>query len=287
MATADEIAARYGFVAAFFNADPELAKLLNDAIRGNWTNERFQGVFMNTKWYRSRSASIRQWADLETRDPAELEAKVRERQLELYDQFSQMGIETSFGQTRSIAYQSLKFAWSDAQVRDVVASVMMERGGWTGGTAATMEMQVRQLAGDYGIQVTDDQVTGYVHGLINESYTEDNIRAYLKDMAKSKYTGMSSYLDQGMTVRDVAQPYISSYANLLEVGAETIDLNDSLVQQALQGAPAKPGEPPQMQSVYQFERALRRDPRWLRTKNARQSAVDAAMSIAKDWGLRT
>jgi len=88
-----------------------------------------------------------------------------------------------------------------------------------------------------------------------------------------------------MTVRQIAAPYMQSYSNLLEVPEDAIDLEDQVVQQALQGSPGGPNQPPQMKSVYQFERDLRKDPRWARTKNARESATSAVMSIGRDWGL--
>ncbi len=276
-------AATYGFASAFFNADPELKKLLASAIAGKWTNEMFQGKFMDTQWYRSRSAAIRQFTDLETRDPAEMERQVRQKQLLIYDQFSQLGLETSYGQTRSLAYQSLKFAWDENQLRDVIVDLLNY--GDLGGTPATLEMQIKGMAGDYGVTLNSSQTNDFINGLLTDRYTEDNLRDFLKDSAKSKYQGMAGMLDQGFTVRQVASPYVDSYARLMEVGADTVDLNDNLIQQALQGTPQQGNQPPVMKSVYQFERDLRRDPRWLRTKNAHQSATDAVMSIAKDWGL--
>lgn len=279
----DEAAAQYGFARAFFNSDSELKKLLEDAIRGKWSNQMFQGKFMNTQWYRSRSATIRQWTDLETRDPAEMGRQLRAKQLRIYDQFSQLGMEGTFGMTQRLAYQSLKFGWDEDQLRDVIVD-MIDYGNLSG-TPATLEMQIRGLAGDYGVNLSGRQTNDFINGLLTERYTEDNLRGFLKDSAKSKYVGLSSMLDKGFTVRQVAAPYVDSYSRLLEVDSETVNLNDKHIQQALQGVPLKPGEPPAMQSVYQFERALRRDPRWARTKNARQSATDAVMGIARDWGL--
>jgi hypothetical protein len=104
-------------------------------------------------------------------------------------------------------------------------------------------------------------------------------------MAKSKYPGMGAFLDMGQTVRQVATPYVQSYAQLLEVDADSVDMNDNLIQQALQGTPSSATAPPQMQSVYQFERSVRRDPRWVRTKNARDSVTNAAHNVLRDWGL--
>lgn len=281
--TAQSLAASLGFAQAFFSADPELKALLQKAVAAQWDSAQFQAAFMNTKWYRARQASVRQWADLTTRDPKEAQAKIAERSQELSDQFTQLGVTLSARNLSQLAVESLQYAWSDAQLKNVLASYI--HSGNLGGTAATLEDQIRQVAGDYGLKVSDSQVTPYVVGLINQSYSMDNITDFFRDMARSKYPGMGQFLDKGYTVRQVAQPYVQSYSQLLETDPDTVDLNDSLIQKALQGNQTDPTKPPAMQSVYQFEQAVRGDSRWLQTKNAHQSMTSAAMGIARDWGL--
>jgi hypothetical protein len=152
------------------------------------------------------------------------------------------------------------------------------------GTPATLEMQFKQLANDYGFQASNGQIADWINGMLAERYTEDNIRDFMRDSAKSKYMGLSPWLDKGMTVRQVASNHIQSFSRLLEVDAESVDLMDPLIQQALQGTPDQTGSPV-AQSLYQFERSVRKDPRWLKTKNARTEMTNAAMGIARDWGL--
>jgi hypothetical protein len=123
-----------------------------------------------------------------------------------------------------------------------------------------------------------------VAGALAGKYTEDHLRDFLRDMARSKYPGMANYLDQGLTVRDVASNYIQSYSSILEKPSDAVQLSDPLIQQALQGTPDKQGVP-QMQNVYDFERQLRKDPRWLQTKNAKDQTLNATLGVLQDWGL--
>jgi hypothetical protein len=282
--SAEELAVEIGFSQAFFNSDPELKKLLARAMRGQWTAQKFQGEFMKTKWYRSRSASVRQWNDLKIRDPAEAKSKITARSAELRDMISQMGLSVSANQLAKMAEDSLKFSWSSAQSRDILAGMVNYLPGQMGGTPATLEMQFKQLANDYGVVATDKQIGDWINGMLSERYTEDNIRDFLRDSAKSKYAGMASWLDKGMTVREVAGNHLNSFSRLMEVDGDTVDMMDPLIQKALQGVPDDKGVP-QMQTVYEFERSIKKDQRWLKTQNARQSMTDAAMGIARDWGL--
>lgn len=281
----EELAAEYGYAAAFFQQDPELTKLIKDAVAGQWSVQKFQAKFMATNWYRTHEASVRQWADLSLRDPAEAAQKIADRKLELGNLASQYGF--NFANDADLAFvaeQSLKYAWSDATTKQMMTFYSGYQPGHAKGTPATLEMQVKSLANDYGLSATDSQLSDWVTGLLAGRYTQDNVTSYLRDMAKSKYAGMSKFLDQGLTVKQVAQPYLQSYSQLLEVGADAIDLNDNLIQQALQGTPDASGNV-QMQSVYQFERALRRDSRWARTKNAHDEAINAGQNILRDMGL--
>lgn len=278
------LAAQYGYAASFFTSDPELNALIQQAVRGQWTPQVFQGRFMATKWYRARNASQRTWADLSGRDPVEAQRKILDKAQELKNMSSNWGFQLDDNTAQNMALDVLKDGWSADQVKIQLAS-RVGQPGTTGGTPATLEGQIKKLAGDYGTNASDGQLADWVNGMLTGRYTQDNVTSVLKDMAKSKYQGMGDLLDKGFTVRQAAMPYVDSYSRLLEKPADTVDLNDNLIQQALQGRPGAPNQPPQMQTVYEFEKSLRRDSRWLGTKNARDATVNAAQSIAKDWGL--
>jgi hypothetical protein len=283
--SAEELAADIGFSKAFFYSDAELKRLLQRALRAQWTPQRFQAEFMKTKWYRGRAASIRTWADLKVRDPAEAKAKIAARRAEMQDMLTQLGLNVSSKTLAQMAENSLKFAWSNSQVKDVLANMVTYNPGKMSGTPATLEMQFKQLANDYGIQASDRQIGDWINGMLGERYTEDNIRDFLRDSAKSKYAGMATWLDKGMTVREAASNHLSSFSRLMEVDANTVDMMDPLIQQALQGKPDPKTGVPLMETVYEFERSIKKDSRWLKTKNARDDMTNAAMGIARDWGL--
>lgn len=283
--TPEELAASIGFSKAFFYSDPELARLIRAATRGQWSPQKFQAAFMNTKWYRHREAAVRQWTDLSIRDPGEARDKVNNRKTEMRDMMSQLGLRISEKQITKMATDSLKYAWTQAQTKDILANMVVYNPGHMGGTPATLEMQMKQMASDYGVNATDKQIGDWINGLLSERYTNDNITDFLRDSAKSKYAGMAPWLDKGMTVKEVAGNHIESYSRLLELDPDTVDLMDPTMQKALQGTPDPKTGVPVMQTVYDFEKTLRKDPRWLKTKNAHSDMTNAAIGIARDWGL--
>lgn len=281
----EELAQQYGFAAAFFNADPELAALIKLAVKEQWSVGKFQAKFMNTEWYRSREASIRQWTDLSTRDPAEAENKISERLADLEDRFSQLGIEMDPNEIRRLAEESLKYSWSEGQLANVVGTYAKYVPGSTGGGIAAYEAQINNLAYQYGVSVGPDQMQQWITGLVNKSFTEDSITDFVRDAAKSKYAGLQAQLDSGRTTRDIAGQHITEFARLLEVDPGGIDLNDPVLASALQGTVDPKTGLPVPQTVFQMSQAVKKDKRWLGTKNARDDMVNATFGIFQDMGL--
>lgn len=284
--TLEELAAQYGYAAAFFFSDPELKALIEQAVREQWTADKFRAKFMATNWYRSKTADVRTWLELEARDPTEAAQRIGTQVKLIQNLASQMGVTIDPARAEALARESLMWGWQEVFLKQAVAAEFRyQPSGGTQGQAATLETTLRQLAHDYGVTVSDSQIGEWVGGALAGKFTEDHLRDFVADMARSKYAGMAPLLDAGFTVRQIAEPYMQSYSQILEVPHDTVDLQDRLVQQALQGRSPDGKQPPQMQSVYDFEVGLRKDPRWLRTKNARESMTNAALGVLTDWGL--
>jgi len=281
----DELASAYGYSAAFFNSDAELQSLIQQAVAGQWTADKFRAAFMASNWYRTHSAEVRTWLEEEARDPASVKAQIDQRVLQLSQRASQEGITISDSRLREIAHDSLMYGWTDEQLSKALATEWHYQEGQTAGEAATLQMRVGGLASDYGVDVTGKQLGDWIGGSLEGRYTEDNLRDFVRDIAVSKYPGLSDQLNAGFTVRQIATPYVMSYSRIMEVDPDTADLGEPAIQRALQGVPGVNGQPPVRQTVYDFERSLRKDPRWLQTENARMSMQSATTGILRDMGI--
>lgn len=280
----DELAAQYGYAEAFFNIDPELKSLLDQAVKGQWTADKFKAKFMASNWYRNHSAAARSWSELNARSPAEAQDQINKKTLVISQMAKQLGVQIDDKRIRDLATWSLQFGWDDTQLRASVGSEWKYTQN-PAGQAATTEDQIRQIAGDYGVTVSDGDMAKYTMGILRGDYTQDNYTDFVRDLARSKYPGMRSYIDQGFSVRQVASPYTQSYAQILEVDPSSVNLQDPHIQRALQGTPDPKTGQATMQSVYDFERTLRQDPRWQYTKNAHDSLTSVADGVLRDFGL--
>jgi hypothetical protein len=67
-------------------------------------------------------------------------------------------------------------------------------------------------------------------------------------------------------------------SSVLEVNPETIGLDDRTLRSAI--------GPDKEMSMYDFERVLRKDPRWQYTNNAREDVSNSALKVLRDFGFQ-
>lgn len=277
-------AAQLGYAASFFNAIPELKALLKQAVKEGWSTDKFKGKLMASSWYRTHSETQRQFFELEQRDPTTAKAQIDAQYAKLKDQFATAGVEIDDARLRAMARTTLMYGSTDDQIQDMIAYEFEYKPGETSGMVAQTETDVRSLARDYGVNVSEDQMGDWIGGVIGGEYTTQTLADYVRDIARSKYLGYQKQIDAGMTVRDIAAPYLSSYSSILEVDPSNVDVQDNLIQKALQGQMGQDGTVTP-QTVYDFEKTLRKDPRWLKTKNAKDDMTSMALQIGRDFGL--
>jgi hypothetical protein len=67
-------------------------------------------------------------------------------------------------------------------------------------------------------------------------------------------------------------------ATTLEIPRENISLNDPTLRMAI--------GPDKEMSIYEYQRSLRKDPRWQFTDKARETVADTASRVLKDFGFQ-
>ena len=142
---------------------------------------------------------------------------------------------------------------------------------------------LKNLAADNGLMLSDDAATSYsnkiVAGLIDENTAFNNIR----ESAANAFPALADKIKAGVDVKTLADPYIQSMSNILEVPDTTIDLFDPKIRNAM--AFTLPDGKVGTKSIYDFEKELRRDPRWQYTNKAREQAADVATTVLRDFGF--
>lgn len=154
---------------------------------------------------------------------------------------------------------------------------------FTKGLAGETVNILKQYASDFGVQYDDSWFTRAATNILKAKEAEDTYNAQIREISKSRYPTLSSQIDAGFTVRQLASPYLQSMSRILEIDAGTIGLEDPTITRSLTGLSqeGKPSTTP----LWQFEQELRKDPRWNFTNNAQQDLMGTARQILKDFGL--
>jgi hypothetical protein len=149
------------------------------------------------------------------------------------------------------------------------------------GKAGQAQDAINNYARQFGLNLTPKQTSTYVQDyLFGKTQLSDVVDTFRRDSAK-QYTNFSDRIMAGETVDDVLSPYKTMAKQLLEV--DDIDLNDNLMLDTLSGRTAD-GKA-KYSSLSDFKRAIKSDPRWQQTNNARSEYFNIGQRILKDFGF--
>lgn len=85
-------------------------------------------------------------------------------------------------------------------------------------------------------------------------------------------------LGQGIDLDTIYSPYKSAMATVLEINPATIALSDPTLRGAI--------GPDKEMSLYEFQKTLRKDPRWQYTNNARENVFQSVNKVLQDFGFQ-
>lgn len=114
---------------------------------------------------------------------------------------------------------------------------------------------------------------------IEQGESVDTYKQIIRGVAKLGLPDkVANLLDQGVDLETVYSPYRRQMASLLEVDESAINLDDPLLRAAI--------GPDKEQTIYDYKKMIRKDPRWQYTDNARQEVSDIALEVLRDFGFQ-
>lgn len=145
-------------------------------------------------------------------------------------------------------------------------------------TLTTQSISDTILANGLGKTISQAQIDDWSKQVQNGTNL-DVIKNQIRGIAAN---GMPDHVKQllntGVNLDSVYAPYKTTMAAVLELPSTSIDLNDPVLRGAI--------GPDKEMSIYDFQRALRKDPRWQYTNNARDEVSSSVMQVLKDFGFQ-
>ena len=88
---------------------------------------------------------------------------------------------------------------------------------------------------------------------------------------------VKNLVDQGIDLDAIYSPYRQTMASILEINPESINLNDPTLRMGIAADKEMP--------LYEYQRALKKDPRWQYTNNAREDVSSSVQKVLRDFGF--
>jgi len=293
----EALKASFGFVGAMADNIPELKGILDQAIAGQWTSDRFIMAVSASNWYRTNADHAREFLTLQQVDPATAQANWIRAAGDMWTYAWSQGITLNDQQAAEAAMWKMMnpTATEDATRVHLARTYFNPNQDWNNltGFAAQTARQIQEVGRQYGWDDFDnyDSSREWLGKIMRGEADVEGFQRAMIDQAKIKYPGLHDQLLAGASVKDLAQPYMDSYSKILETPTSSINwYDDKLITEALQyqgpaGNGGKNVESNGTMPIYQFNQKLREDPRWRKTDNAIAATGDLVTQIGKDFGF--
>lgn len=277
---------RYGYMAAFLD-HPELGPILRRAAVGPGgpvSEQVLFGMISQTNWWQQTPLAARNWEILKAEDPASAAALAGQAAANIQNRARKLGLQLSDSQIQQLAITVVKFNWTDEQVVDkLIGQVNFQ--GLTPGDLTAFKDQVKTIAGNYLINVSDSTAEQYALRLASGEMSLQGAESAFKEQAKQRFTWMADQIDQGISPGMYFDPIKNQIARELEISPEEINLMDNKYLSMVEIADPETGK---MRGATLREAQLlaRKDERWANTSQAQQQVMATADMISRIMGFR-
>jgi hypothetical protein len=278
----DYISGKYGWLVSIYNNYPEVATIIKNGYINDEPVENISSKINNSSW--ARGLQVGEYDYLKgtsTNDRAYLDKLAAQEKL-VIGEAAKGGYKLSDEQTKSLAASALKAGWSGPTLATEVGKAVVA-GAKTGaqvsagvpqGQAVTGLQKgvdaatVRSSARSYGINLSDQDVEGYVQSAITGELSSQQIEDQFRNQAKSLYPSLAKQLDAG-NLDSAVSSYRSIAANTLGIDGTAIDFSDATkFGKLLTYQDPKSGEA-RLMNATEWTQYLRGLPEWQNTSEAK------------------
>lgn len=290
--TPEDIRASYGFVGLLGDAVPEIRDLLNQAVAGKWTADRFVMSVASTSWWKNTPATQREWVVRLATDPAQAYTEMETGADQIRNLTAQLGVPMfSPEQAKEVWLWTKVAGYDENGVRAYVSRKAFELGGNQeagGGRMGQLVQEMFQLSHDFGYTPSNlsSEILNHAQWLMSVGGSVDTTgwKSKMQEYASAFYAPYAEDIKGGKSVREVAQPIIARVSQLLEMNPDSLDMSDPVMKKALTEWNVENGVN-RAYTLREIEDTTRKDSRWLKTDNAMEDAAKMMAEIGQRFGM--
>jgi len=280
------LADEFGWATIFLN-DPELGPLLRRAVGPpEWSPTKLKREIEKTNWWKSRTASQRQWDQASASDPSTANNRIEERKRGIRQVASGLNGVLTDEQLTELSTESLRSGWSDETLISAIGTELVKGTGFSGGGLrfGITGQSVRRVARSFGVPLSEQAADEWAEKIATGKAFLQDFQNWASSQAKSLYPSLVADIDRGLDVSTIVDPYIQVASRTLGVSAEQINFADPKWNAALN---FDDGKGRRMMTLFEWGDHLRRDERYGydRTPNARNKAYDVVDRLGRMFGV--
>jgi hypothetical protein len=264
--------------------DPDVGPLLQALSSSAISSDVFNSRLMQTPWYKSHAASQRAWEITQNTDPASAAQQVTANTAQIAQRAGQLGVHLPWQALHGMAGQMAMYGWNSQQI-DQALLAAANLGNVTG-SFQTGEQSVQALANDYGQNISQQAAFGMQKQIEASGGSVNDLRAQFSKQALALYPHLAEQLNAGLSLKDIASPYVSAASQTLEIDPRTINMADPKWNRALA---FHDGKQVRNMSMYDWNKTMMTDPTYGydHSVNGRSAALQMAQGLAQTFGFAT
>jgi hypothetical protein len=275
--------ADYGFDPDFLKAHPAIEKLVEQAVKNEWSTTKFQAKLKQTPWWENHTRAQREWQVALAEDPATAEESLKDYETQIKTMAQTLGVDLGDRQLKDLAEKAARNQWDSTEIQMVVGRQFKlgKPGSAQTGQASTVTQQLETMADQYAMPMSRQQKAKWTTAILQGKQTVEGYDDLMREKAKNAYPHLADAIDRAGSVRGWADSYLQQAANMLGVSPDDMNLKRGKWAKIL--APTADGKPPSMD---QWERLLMTDQKYGydKTNNAQSEAASLAMNLAQRMG---
>jgi hypothetical protein len=285
----EALAQEYGWSLNLIYSIPELRQWFEDSVRYEWTPAQREAKLRGLKWYQDNDQYARTAWAAQSFGGADWQSQVDTAKLAVKQAAVSAGVDLTAPKLESLTQQYIFGGWGNPSRAGLLMKALSEEISTLPdkgliGKAGTFTDQLKAEAIANGIRYSDEWYLNAAKSVTRGDTTEDDWFGEIKDKAAGLFPIYADRIRQGFSMQQIASPYVNRMADILEIAPEQITLNDPYIREALMGIDDK-GNPKPM-GLWDFEKRLKNDPRWMNTKNAVNDVSSVATDVLRIFGLR-
>jgi hypothetical protein len=263
---------------------PEVAQVLADAVRFDYTATRLEGALKSTPYFMTANAATKQFDALPDPDKARV---VDATKSNIAENFGDLMLDDAT--LTVLATNIVRKGMNDTAAKQYLYqysfSKMSDDPGLGRMALRSDEAQrIRNLAKAYNYGINEDELRNVLTGgkdpLTGAVMSEDALVAKMKANVKGVMPQLADQIDAGLTLEQIGSNYKKYAAQVLEKDENSINMFDGPYLQAFGNR-----ENGQL-SLSEWITTLKTDSRfgWQYTQTANQQATDIALTLARAFG---